>query len=72
MLPSEVDILAFIDRNKRLNNYATRSSDVLSVYIVSLFNSLRKRGFISGNRWIGFRLTQKGREYATRHSIYNI
>ena len=72
MLPSEVEILTFIDRNRRLNDYAERSSDVLSVYIVSLFNSLRKRGFISGNRWIGWRLTEKGREYATRHTIYNI
>jgi Mn-dependent DtxR family transcriptional regulator len=70
MLLSEVNILTFIDRNGRLNDYLRRSADVLSEYIIILFNSLRKRGFISGNRWTGFHLTEKGREYATRRPIY--
>ena len=70
MLPSEVEILTYIEKNGRLNGYARNSADVLGEYIVIIFNSLRKRGLISGNGWTGFRLTEKGREYVRRRSIY--
>ncbi len=65
MLPSEVDILTSIDRNGDLGAYVINSTDFPSQYIVALFKSLRKRGFLSGNSWVGFRLTKKGRERVT-------
>lgn len=67
MLPSEFDILTSIDRNGYLGAYVMHSTDFPSQYIVALFNSLRKRGFLSGNSWAGFRLTKKGRECVTNH-----
>lgn len=66
MLPSELDILTSIDRNGYLGAYVMHSTDFPSQYIVALFNSLRKRGFLSGNSWAGFRLTKKGRECVTK------
>lgn len=66
MLPSEFDILTSIDRNGYLGAYVIHSTDFPSQYIVALFKSLRKRGFLSGNSWVGFRLTKKGRECVTK------
>lgn len=67
MLPSEFDILTYIDRNGDLGAYVIHSTDFPSQYIVALFKSLRKRKFLSGNSWAGFRLTKKGRECVNNH-----
>ena len=67
MLPSEFDILTYIDRNGDLGAYVIYSTDFPSQYIVAMFKSLRKRKFLSGNSWAGFRLTKKGRECVANH-----
>jgi len=67
MLPSEAEILAYIDKHGYFGAYVINSTDFPSQYIVALFKSLRKRRFLSGNNWLGFHLTKKGREYITNH-----
>ena len=63
MLPSQVDILTSIDRNGYLFKYISHTTDYPGEYVVGLFKSLRKRGFLSGNIWTGFHLTKKGKNY---------
>jgi len=63
MLPSQADILTAIDRNGYLIKYISHTTDCPSEYLVFLLNSLRKRGFLSGNVWAGFHLTKKGEHF---------
>jgi len=72
MFPSELYILIAIDRHGRLNDYMMNSADVLSEYITIVFNSLRTRGYISGNALLGFRLTNKGKAHIAKHTVYRI
>ncbi len=67
MLPSEAEILAYIDKNGYFGAYVVNSTDFPSQYIVALFKSLKKRRLLCGNSWLGFHLTKKGREYITNH-----
>ena len=63
MFPSEMVILMAIAVNKYAGRkLLTHPVDVIGEYIGYLYNSLVNRGYIKGNRLIGYQLTSKGRE----------
>jgi len=63
ILPSEMEILLAIALNKGASKKLLNSSrDVISEYFLNLFNSLVRRGYIKGNRVMGYKLTTMGKE----------
>ena len=63
MFPSEMVILMAITVNKDTGKkLLTRPMDVTGEYIGYLYDSLVNRGYLSGNRVRGYRLTSLGRE----------
>lgn len=63
MLPSEMIILMAISINKNTGQkLLTRPMDVTSEYIGYLYNSLVNRGYLTGHKSTGYKLTTIGRE----------
>jgi len=62
ILQSEMEILLAIELNKgEINQLLNGSIDIVSEYFFNLFNSLKRRGYIKGNRLIGYKLTPMGK-----------
>jgi predicted transcriptional regulator len=63
MFPSEMVILMAIAGGRDISKKPlTRPMDITGEYIGYLYNSLVKRGYITGNRLRGYQLTYNGRE----------
>ena len=61
MLPGEMIILMAIVESGELGRKLTNSPmDTTGEYISYLYNSLVKRGYLTGNSFTGYRLTAKG------------
>jgi len=63
MFPAEMVILMAIEvAGDSVRRLLSRPSDVSSQYIIYLYDSLVKRGYLAGGRGQGYRLTEVGRE----------
>ena len=61
MFPSEIVLLMAVAGSKSSGNQLyNKQMDVISEYVGYLYDSLVKRGYISVNRLIGYRLTPLG------------